>query len=694
MINKKDNSLIVIFGPERYFMKKIILFIILVLVCRAQGFSQLLTDSNLPIVVINTDGGVYIPDNPRVLATMKIIYRGPGERNYLSDIDNTLYLNYNGRISIEIRGSSSQDLEKKSYGLTTLLDDDLTEYNVKLLGMPKENDWILNSLNFEPSCIRDYLSYYLSRQIEEYASRTVYCEVVVNGDYRGLYLLEEKIKSDKNRVNIEKITTTDNSLPELSGGYITKADKANGDPIAWTMYSYNGQSVDYINDWPKPEEATTTQTNYIKGEFVKLETDAHSMNTSLSSGYPSIIDIPSFIDYMLLSELASNPDSYEYSTYFHKDRNGKLRAGPIWDFNLSFGNDLFIYGFDRSKTNVWQFNDNSGNNGSKFWQDLFSISSFKCNLSKRWNYLTGTGQPFDVNMISTFIDQTVATISEAVTRDEARWAIIVDYAEEIKGIKTFINARETWITSNIGSYSACSNVSVPPLVISKIMYSPKKITGLYDADDLEFIQITNNSNEIINLNGIYFSGTGLVYQFPMNMSLKANGSLYLASDSIAFKKVYGLVPFGQYTRNLSDKSQKIVLSTAYGNVIDSLTYTDSSPWPYADGNGYYLDLIDLSFDNSLAESWVASSFTSTPVNNPEEDPGIRFMPNPVHTLLVIESQSEINNIKMYDMNGTLLLSETVGCEKHDIDMTRYKPGIYMFRVETTTGTTTQKIVKY
>jgi len=674
-------------------MKKLTLFFILFLIYRANGWSQPFTDSNLPVVVINTDGGAYIPDEPRVKANMKIIYRGPGERNYLTDINNTLYLNYSGRISIEIRGSSSQSLDKKPYGFTTLLDDDLTEYNVRLLGMPSEHDWVLNALNFEPSCIRDYLCYNLSRQIGEYATRTVYCEVIINGDYRGLYLLEEKIKPDKNRVNIEKILPTDNSLPELSGGYIIKADKVNGDPVAWTEYAYNWQNVDYIHHWPDPADATISQTNYIKSVFNNLSTTAHSMYTSISTGYPSIIDIPSFIDYMLLSELASNPDSYQYSTFFHKDRNGKLRAGPIWDFNLSFGNDLFLWGLDRSHTDIWQFKDYYGNNGSRFWEDLFNISTFRCYMSKRWNELIAAGQPFNTDVLNAYIDQTVSMISEALVRENARWGTLGDHAAEIQKIKTFLVNREAWITANIGSYSACSNVSRPPLVISRIMYSPK-VTGEFQADDLEFIRITNDSYRTIDLSGIYFSGTGLVYQFPVNSTLKANGSLYLASNTFAFEKVYGLTPFGQFTRNLSDLSQKIVLSDAFGNVIDSLTYTDSYPWPYADGNGYFLELADISFDNSRPESWIAASLNPTSVTDPGAVSGIMLGPNPVRSVLVIESQSEIVSVEIYDLNGRVLYTEVVNCEKKEIDMAGYKPGTYIVRVETAMGSMTQKIIRY
>src|SRR5690606_27337961 len=125
--------------------------------------------------------------------------------------------------------------------------------NVPLLGMPDENDWILNGLAFDPSLIRDHISYDLAALMGNYAPRTKYCEVVINGEYVGLYLLQEKIKPDSNRVNIEKMTSSDNTLPMLSGGYITKADKlTGGDAVAFSTPSYAG-ITHYVHDHPKPE---------------------------------------------------------------------------------------------------------------------------------------------------------------------------------------------------------------------------------------------------------------------------------------------------------------------------------------------------------------------------------------------------------------------------------------------------------
>ncbi len=279
---------------------------------------------------------------------MKIINRGNDQRNYVTDKDNAAYLNYNGRIDIEIRGSSSQSLPKKQYGFTTLENDNQTDNDVSLLGLPKESDWIINGLAFDPALIRDYLCYNLSRQIGQYATRTIYCEVIINDIYKGLYILQEKIKQDANRVNVIKISSSDLTYPAVTGGYITKADKPDGDPVAWKMSSNIAvNDVSYIHELPKPENVKQQQNDYIKGEFLKLSNAAYNKNNSPVDGIPSVIDIPSFVDFMLLNEFSANTDAYQYSTFFHKDRTGKLRAGPVWDMNLTFGNDLFHWGYDR-----------------------------------------------------------------------------------------------------------------------------------------------------------------------------------------------------------------------------------------------------------------------------------------------------------------------------------------------------------
>ncbi len=675
-------------------IKYIIVQALLLLILSVKITGQVLTDSNLPIVIIITDGGVTIPNEPKVKATMKIIDRGPGQRNYVADQDNPLYLNYNGRIGIEIRGSSSQESPKKNYGFTTRMADDATNNNVSLLGMPEENDWILGGMVFDTAFIRDYFCHNLYGKMGNYTSRAVYCEVIINNNYMGLYMLQEKLKADDNRIDVLKIGKNDNALPELSGGYISKADKRTGDdPLAWMMYSFQNSPVEYVHDLPKPEDATAAQTSYISNLFFRLESAASNNDVSVVNGYPTLIDIPSFIDFMIVNEFASNPDAYQYSTYFHKDRGGKLRAGPVWDLDLSFGNDLFQWSYDRSKTDLWYFQDYFYNNGSRFWRDLFYNSHFRCYLSKRWNEMLEPGMPLNRTERETFLDETVVLISEAVARDCQRWNKQARHTERIAAIKSFMQAREEWITAGLGSYSACSNVSVPLLTISKIMYHPQTSTQFPDGDDLEFIEIRNTGTITVNLSGIYFMGTGLVYQFPGNTTLGPGKCVILASNATIFQANYGFSPFGQFTRHLSNSGEALILADAFGNVIDMVEYSDGTPWPGADGNGAYLRLKDTALDNRLAENWEASYDVITSAEEPVADLALNLYPNPVGDMLTVRAETEISSVCVYSLNGTIMLMQEASTRETMVDMSAMSPGVYIIRIFTREGSFPRMVVK-
>jgi hypothetical protein len=646
---------------------------------KAQNFSS----SNLPVILITTDinpatGRAYvIVDEPKVPATLKIIYRPDGSRNFLTDQNTAAYLNYNGKITIEIRGSSSQELPKKPYGFTTVTATG-SNNNVSLLGMPKENDWILNSLAFDPALMRDYLAYETYSRTGNYSPRGQYCEVMINGEYRGLYILLEKIKADDNRVDITKITTTDNTGERVTGGYITKSDKTTGgDPVAWTI----GNAA-FIHHSPKPEEVTSLQNTYIRKVFTDLNTAATNKNNAITNGIPSLIDVPSFIDFMLMNELFSNPDGYQFSTFFHKDRNGKLRAGPIWDFNLTLGNDLFLWGYDRSKNNLHQFENY--NVGAPFWRNFYYNSTFKCYLTKRWAELTATGQPLNYDEIVKLIDQTAALISEAVPREQTKWNTVSGHTTNIANMKSWLKTRIEWMTLQYGSFASCTGVAVPQLVISKINYNPQS-TAFIAADSLEFIEITNAGTQAANLTGVYFRELGLTYQFPANKTLNAGQRLFLASNARFFELHYGFKPFGQYTRKLGNDSEKLVLSDAWGNEVTRVEYSDKSPWPTdADGKGKYLEIIDLYAGNNDPANWMASGEKPTGLTATSADI-ISIFPVPASTYITVSAGLlNVNSYSITDLTGRTLMSGNLPSD-YIIPLNQLKPDVYLIRFSLDNG---------
>ncbi|NLA24924.1 MAG: secretion system protein Por, partial [Bacteroidales bacterium] len=211
---------------------------------------------------------------------------------------------------------------------------------------------------------------------------------------------------------MEKISTDDNEGDDLTGGYIVKADKLSSNEVAaWTVPPESSQWswINYMLHRPKPDIITESQKQYIKNYFITYQDKISNNNFSTEDGAQYMIDIPSFIDFILLNEYAGNVDSYQFSTFYNKERGGKLKASPVWDFNLTFGNDIFIWGYDRSKPDIWQHSFKS-----KYFNDLFYSETFNYYLVNRWEELTQTGMPFHHDYVYNLIDSIADWISEAV----------------------------------------------------------------------------------------------------------------------------------------------------------------------------------------------------------------------------------------------------------------------------------------
>jgi hypothetical protein len=286
--------------------------------------AQTFTSSNLPIIVIDTHGAT-IPDDTKLTADMGIIDNGVGQTNHPTDP----FTDYNGKIGIELRGSSSQFFPKQPFGIE-LRDEQGVGISAPLLGMPAEEDWILNATYNDKSLMRDVLAYKLGRDLGRYAPRTRYCELVVNGDYRGIYILIERIKRDKARVDISKLESTEITGDDVTGGYILKIDKATGNSgfgfnsaIPPLSRDYN-QVINFQYEYPKFDEIQNEQMLYIKSYVKNFELVLNSSSyKDDKNGYKKFIDVNSFIDFFIMNEVTKNVDGYRLSTFLYKDRDSK-----------------------------------------------------------------------------------------------------------------------------------------------------------------------------------------------------------------------------------------------------------------------------------------------------------------------------------------------------------------------------------
>lgn len=420
--------------------------------------------SNLPIVVINTFG-VSIPDEPKITAHMGIIDNGPANLNNLDDPFN----NYDGSIGIEIRGQSTQMFPKKSYGFETR-DSAGANLDIPLLGLPRENDWILYAPYTDKSMLRNVVTFDMGRKMGRYCTRTVYCELVINNDYKGVYVLEEKIKKDKNRVDIATLKPEEVSGDGLTGGYIIKVDKLD-EGFQYNIDGWlsvpnppypNAMNITFQYYYPDAGELVSQQRNYIKNYITTAENTLNSAGfANPEVGYNKYFDAASFVDFMLLCEISKEVDKYRYSTYFYKEKDsdgGKLFAGPAWDFNLGYGNvDYWSPGIDYTG---WLYSLVQPNSWSImfWWKRLMEDPYFRDLAKTRWVNLRQTKWSND--NITSVIDSILILIDEAKDRNYQRWPILGQYVwpnydwqynnyeDEVAYFENFLFNRLDWMDNN------------------------------------------------------------------------------------------------------------------------------------------------------------------------------------------------------------------------------------------------------
>ncbi len=419
------------------------------------AFAQL-TISKLPIIVIDTE--IAIPDEPKILGKMGIIWNGDGKENKITDA----YNHYDGSVGIEIRGQSSQSFAKKSYGLE-LWDANRDGIDFGLLGFPEEEDFVFHGPFSDKSLMRNALAYYLASKSMAYAPRIKFFELVLNGQYVGVYLLTEKIKRDKNRVNIKKIEPEDISGDKLTGGYILKFDKGDPEEVAWesTTLPFPGcKKTKFLYDTPKFNQIVPEQRAYIKGYIDEFELVLNGSEfKDPANGYAKYINVNSFIDFSLINEVGRNVDGYRLSTFFYKDRTslgGKLTAGPVWDFNLAFGNADYC---DGSKIDGWAWDFNSICPGDNWfihfwWKRLREDPAYMKKMSGRWLELRKG--PFSDEKVMFAIDSMRNEIGDASTRNFQQWKVLGEYVwpnnfvgktyeEELSYLKKWVQDRMNWM---------------------------------------------------------------------------------------------------------------------------------------------------------------------------------------------------------------------------------------------------------
>ena len=461
---------------QKLLIKQAQLVLSVILCAISISYSQTLTTSNLPLILINTQGQ-QINNEPGIICTFKIINNAGGS-NSPTDTPNE----YDGKAKVEYRGCSSQSYPKKPLGIELRSTTDVTaSIDASLFGFPEESDWVLNPSYIDKSFVRDVLAFYVASASGHYASRYKYVEVIINGDYQGIFVFEEKVKRDQGRINVNKMDPTDLGSNSITGGYVVKIDKScgNNDPNhQWqSLQSSPGGSRNHYwaTDYPNDANIAPQQFTYIQTYINSFETMMAS--SSCCVGYSSYINDDTFIDYFLAQELASNADAYRFSTFLSKERNskgGKLSAGPVWDFNLAFGFLTSPFNGNSQSYQGWRYTAPGDSNSPVpfWWGKLLTCPEFGAKLVARYKQLRQT--VWNIPGLTTFIDNQYVTLNQgAFARNFQKWPIIgvltwgdqpayngATLEDEFTYLKTWLMNRLAWMDTNICGFTSLPTASL------------------------------------------------------------------------------------------------------------------------------------------------------------------------------------------------------------------------------------------
>ena len=422
--------------------------------------AQIVLDSSPVGIIAFETFGQEIPNDIKINVGLTIWWQPGGVPNETTDEPH-----YSGYAGLEFRGSSSLLYNKSGYGFETR-EIGGANRNASLFGMPEENDWVLHGPYSDKTLMRNALAYRLARDMGEssghYAPRTRFCELLINGEYQGIYLLAEKIKVDDGRISEE-------GLNEDLGGsiQILKVDKLNSPGTQW----WEGNYPPLGGDIRIPSYQVHHPKDLNELEFWGMVGWTRSVDDRLweipfgegaAQAASDFLDIASFIDFFLINEAARNIDGYRLSAHFYRVRQGiglteTMVMGPAWDFNLGWGNADY---YDGWRTEGWHLHQRVDDNFQIpfWWGKLMSDPAFVEAVDQRWTELRQ--DVFSTERIHGLLDAWVDSLGLSIERNFDQWPVIGEYIwpnpfvgdsyeDELDRMRVWIEDRFEWMDQSI-----------------------------------------------------------------------------------------------------------------------------------------------------------------------------------------------------------------------------------------------------
>ena len=571
-------------------------------------------NSTLPIIELQTQTQA-INNYQKVKVGFKTFDAPTGNNQWQTDIPT-----FSGSAYVEWQGWSGPGFPKKNFDFD-VADNQGQKIDVPLLGMPAENDWVLKAEFLDPTLMKNHLVFDLFQKMGRYAPRTRFCEVVLDGEYLGIYTLQEKIKRNKNRVNIDKLLPNELTLPNLSGGYIYEINNS-GAAFDWTsaFAPINDATTDYNVEfrvvYPDRDALPAQQLQYLKAFTDSFELALASPQYQDSAlGYRAYTDVYSFIDFMLISEFSANYDTYGRSFFLTKENlndGGKLKAGPPWDFDQGFG-----YYWPSPQGWVWEITNYYWPFPfwwSKFWSDEQYRRETEC----RWK--SYRQEALSDSAVQESIDSLYLRIAPAIGRNEFLWPSPngSSYQDNLNTLETWISQRLAWIDDSLNQYSV-TFPSLPSLPDTSVCAGDSLNFHLSTAYDYDWDPGPKNQVLVPTESGFY--------------------TVTVTDTSGCFSRktvhVEARKPNVHFNLQLVDGNHDILalaVDTALTSYVwsignDTLLGGPSLPYTF-DQNGYYV--VSLRSTDSTGCSWTESQLHWV---NSTNVPAVGFIvfPNPCET---------------------------------------------------------------
>lgn len=648
--------------------KSAILLFLLTLLAGAGGLLRAQTPlTNLPTIYIQTENNAPIHSKETyVKATVTVASDNPGD------------IITNRTAGIRGRGNSTWNMSKKPYRI---------KFDEKINFLQQKanlKNWVLLANHADKTLMRNALAFKISKCVGlEFTPAVRFADVVLNGEFVGNYMVTDQIEINKGRVPAEEQSPTATTEPEISGGYLLEIDGfASSEPL-WFQTE---RGVPITIKYPKDDEINDAQRlyiiNYIR-DFENLLFSDHFSDPE--TGYRSMIDTVSVVNWYIACELTGNSDSF-WSTYIYKKRgNNRLFFGPLWDYDIAFNND------NRQGDATEKLMRQHGYNPKQWIQRIWSDSWFRQKVNQRWTELIDAGLEDE---LTTYITDTAELLEESQQENFRRWNVLNKrvhleyylfntYSEGVDYLKEYIKSRVAFLTGEFkksgeqkpfdpdGYYYRIRNENTNNLLdIQRQSLSAGADVVMWEEVDRRHSQqwrfrpAGNGIYRVINRSsGLALTGNG------MNTTLTQE---YL--DTSDKRQQWTIELITDNTFGLLNQATGYAMDNRGGSTSNGTAAIEWNNQIYSNKNqSWYLEAADLT-------SLSTPGFRSTDLEGYIRD-----------NVLILEGDRdrELYRLEIYSLYGQLLMKEAVRTGGNDVST--LPAGIYLVRVYTGKGVVGLKV---